>query len=148
MAKPLTRAALEEFIGLSNSKIASYKTVTVNQHGLAHYRLGEARVTLNAARANMFETLSRVWDSACAGNVISNEHKGDMQLAGAFAARAACTAIELLSASAGTSVVRQHTTLNRHLRDLRTVTQHAFVSSDRYEDVGAMTLGLQQNWPF
>ena len=37
---------------------------------------------------------------------------------------------------------------NRHLRDLRTVTQHAYVSADRYEDVGAIALGQPLRWGF
>ena len=49
-----------------------------------HYRLGEARAILGAARAHMYEILERVWESAKSGVLITTDQKCDMQLAGAF----------------------------------------------------------------
>ncbi|MDH3598980.1 MAG: flavin-dependent monooxygenase, partial [Candidatus Tectomicrobia bacterium] len=49
---------------------------------------------------------------------------------------------------AGTSAVRHSSRLTRHLRDLNTLTQHAFISADRYEDVGALTVGQPPKWAF
>ena len=71
-----------------------------------------------------------------------------MGLAGTYAVRAACDAIELLAASAGGNAMRQSERFNRHLRDLRTITQHAYLSADRYEDVGAIALGQPPRWGF
>ena len=103
---------------------------------------------LNAARAGLFETTRQVWESAKSGQSITSEQKCDMQLASSYAARAACDAIELMTASAGTTVIRQSSKLNRHLRDLRTITQHAFISSDRYEDAGCLLLNELPGWGF
>ncbi len=141
-------AALDEFIALTKSKMPAYRPDALNTQALAHYRLGEAKAILGAARAHMYEILERVWDSAKAGNLITTEQKCDMQLAATHAARAACQAIQLVAASAGTSAVRESSRLTRHLRDLNTLTQHAYVSSDRYEDVGALTVGQPHRWPF
>ena len=144
----IAQAALEEFTALTKSKTPAYLERTLNTQGLAHYRLGAAKVTLSAARANMYETLSRVWSSAQSGNLITTEQKCDMQLAGSYAGRAACDAVQLIAASAGTSAVRHSSRLTRHLRDLNTLTQHAKISTDRYEDVGAITVGQPHKWPF
>ncbi len=144
----IAHAAIDEFTEIARAKTAAYQTQTVSTQMLAHYRLGEAKVILSAARANMYETLSRVWESAKAGNFISVEQKCDMQLAGSYAARAACDAVELIAASTGANAIRQSSRFNRHLRDLRTITQHAYVSTDRYEDVGAMAVGQTQKWGF
>jgi alkylation response protein AidB-like acyl-CoA dehydrogenase len=144
----IARAAMDVFIGMAKAKTPAYQTATVNRQTLAHYRLGEAKGLLGGARSYIYETIGRVWESASAGNFITMEQKADLQLAGAHAVRAACDAIELLAASAGGSAMRQSDRFNRHLRDLRTLTQHAYVSADRYEDVGAIALGQSPRWGF
>ncbi len=144
----IASTALEEFTEMAKAKTAAYQTESMNRNSLAHYRLGEARATLNAARANMYYTLANVWDTAKAGTFITVEQKCDLQLAGSYAARAACDAVEMIAASAGANAMRHSSALTRHLRDLRTITQHAYISTDRYEDVGAMMVGQTQKWPF
>ena len=140
--------ALEEFVAVAKAKTAAYQTETVDRHSLSHYRLGEARATLNAARAGLYDAMAKAWEDAQAGTFITVERKCDLQLAGSFAARAARDAVELIAASAGANAFRHSSSLTRHLRDLRTTTQHAYISTDRYEDVGAITLGQTQKWGF
>lgn len=144
----IARAAMDEFVGLTASKVPAFRAETVNTQALAHNRLGEGRATLTAAKAGLYETLGCAWASANEGDFITVEQKCDIQLAASYAARAACDAIERISASAGTTVVRNGTKLNRHLRDLRTITQHAFISRDRYADAGCMLLGQTPGWGF
>lgn len=100
--------------------------------------------------ANLDQHTSRgsVWESAKADNFITMDQKADLQLAGTHAVRAACDSIELLAASAGGNAIRQSERFNRQLRDLRTLTQHAYMSADRYEDVGAIALGQPPRWGF
>ncbi len=140
--------ALEEFVAVARAKTAAFQTETVDRHALSHYRLGEARATLNAARAGLYDAMAKAWEDAQAGTFITAERKCDLQLAGSFAARAARDAVELIAASAGANAFRHSSSLTRHLRDLRTTTQHAYISTDRYEDVGAITLGQTQKWGF
>jgi alkylation response protein AidB-like acyl-CoA dehydrogenase len=140
--------ALEEFVAVAKAKTAAYQTETVDRHTLSHYRLGKARATLNAARAGLYDAMAKAWEDAQAGTFITAERKCDLQLAGSFAARAARDAVELIAASAGANAFRHSSSLTRHLRDLRTTTQHAYISTDRYEDVGAITLGQTQKWGF
>ena len=148
VALGIADAALEEFIALTRAKTPAYQSEALNTQSLAHYRLGEARAVLAAARAHVYETLDRAWSSARAGDSISTELKCELQLAGTYAARASRDAIELVAASAGTSSVRESSPLTRQLRDLNTITRHAYVSTDRYEDVGALTVGQPARWPF
>lgn len=141
-------AALEEFVAVAKAKTAAYQTETVGRHALTHFRVGQARATLNAARAGLYDALAKAWEDAQTGTFVTTECKCDLQLAASFATRSACDAIETLAASAGANAFRHSSKLTRHLRDLRTVTQHAYISTDRYEDVGAITLGQTQKWGF
>lgn len=144
----VARSALDEFVEVARNKTAAYQTETVNRHSLTHYRVGEAHVTLKAARTNFYDAMGEAWASAGTGSPITVQQKCDLQIAASYAARAARDAIEIISASAGANAFRSESTLDRHLRDLRTVTQHAFISTDRYEDVGALMLGRTQKWGF
>lgn len=144
----IARAAMDDFIAMAKAKTPAYQTATVHTQTLAHYRLGQAKAILSGARAHTYETMSRVWASANAGQFLTMDQKADLQLAGTYAVRASCDAIELLAASAGGNAIRQSERFNRHLRDLRTLTQHAYTSADRYEDVGAIALGQPHRWGF
>jgi alkylation response protein AidB-like acyl-CoA dehydrogenase len=141
-------AAVDEFVAVAQAKTAAYQTETVGRHALTHYRVGQTRAMLNAARAGLYDALAKAWADAEAGTFITSERKCDLQLAASFATRTACDAIETLAGSAGANAFRHASKLTRHLRDLRTVTQHAYISTDRYEDVGAITLGQTQRWGF
>ena len=144
----VAQQALDEFVEVAKNKTAAYRTETVDRHALTHYRVGEAHVTLKAARANFYDAMGQAWASAGTGTPISVQEKCDLQIAASYAARAACDAIEIVAASAGANAFRNESALERHLRDLRTVTQHAFISTDRYEDVGALMLGQTPKWGF
>ncbi len=106
VALGIADAALEEFIALTRAKTPAYQSQTLNTQSLAHYRLGEAKAVLGAARANMYENLDRAWSWATAGNFISTEQKCDMQLAVTYASSSSRDAVELVAASAGKSAVR------------------------------------------
>jgi alkylation response protein AidB-like acyl-CoA dehydrogenase len=144
----IARAAIESFVVLGKAKTPAYQVDPMNTQALAHYRLGEAKAILAGARAGLFDSMSRTWDSASAGNLITTEQKCDLQMAASYAARAACDAVELVAASSGAAAFREGTPLDRHLRDLRTITQHAFISSDRFRDVGAISMGQAAAWGF
>ncbi len=144
----VAQSALDQFVEVARRKTAAYQTETVNRQSLTHYRVGEAHVTLKAARTNFYDAMGQAWASATGGAPIGLQQKCDLQIAASYAARAARDAIEIIAASAGANAFRSECPLERQLRDLRTVTQHAFISTDRYEDVGALMLGQTQKWGF
>ena len=60
----------------------------------------------------------------------------------------AARAVDLVHAAAGTSSIRNEHRFQQHLRDVHTITQHAFVSASRYESAGQLILGLESDWGF
>lgn len=141
-------AALAGFVELAKTRVPAAEQDTIDTQGLHHYRLGEAKAKLSAARAFVYSAMTDVWASASAGHLITQEQKCQLQLAGSFGARAACDAIELIAPSAGGSAIREDSEINRHLRDLRTITAHAYIKTDRYRDVGALMMGRPPAWGF
>ena len=142
------RAALDAFVELAGTRTPAIEETRVDKQVLHQYRLGEARAKLEAARSFLYRAISELWESASAGHLVTQEQKCLIQLAASFAPRTACDAVELIAPSAGGSAIREGTPLNRHLRDLRTLTAHAFTKTDRFRDVGALTLGQPAAWGF
>ena len=50
----IARAAMDDIVALLLSKVPAFRTETASKQSLAHYRLGEGRAMLNAARAGLF----------------------------------------------------------------------------------------------
>lgn len=94
------------------------------------------------------EELSR-HDSAAGWNLnLATAIKLRLQLATSHATTCAARAVDLVHAAAGTAAILETYRFPRHLRDVHTVTQHAFASAQRYESVGAPLLGAESDWGF
>ncbi|MCP5111714.1 MAG: hypothetical protein GY953_12850 [bacterium] len=48
--------------------------------------------------------------------------------------------------AAGATAIRESHPLQRHFRDVHTISQHAFASARRYESVGQLLFGLESEW--
>ena len=71
-----------------------------------------------------------------------------VQLASCHAVEAAARAVDLLHSAAGTSGIRTEDGLERHFRDVHTISQHTLSSAARYESVGQLLVGKQSDWTF
>jgi alkylation response protein AidB-like acyl-CoA dehydrogenase len=56
--------------------------------------------------------------------------------------------VDVLHDIAGATAIRTQYPLERHFRDIHTLTQHAFGSTSRLESSGRLMLGLENNWGF
>jgi alkylation response protein AidB-like acyl-CoA dehydrogenase len=61
---------------------------------------------------------------------------------------AACQAVDLLHAVAGTTGIREEHRFQQYFRDVHTLSQHAFSSAGRFESLGKLLLGRESDWPF
>jgi len=129
------------FTDLCANKTANYTDVKVGETPLTHYRLGEAYTQLSAARHYYYATLERIWESIKAGNDLTTRDRCDICASATFAVHNTARMLDIISESAGTSMVREEHPLARKARDLRTLTQHVFTAKNRYQDIGAMLLG-------
>jgi alkylation response protein AidB-like acyl-CoA dehydrogenase len=74
--------------------------------------------------------------------------KMKLQLAATHAVAAAAKVVDLVHSAAGTTGIRDENGFQRHFRDVHTITQHAYVSTSRYESGGQYLLGVPTEWPF
>jgi alkylation response protein AidB-like acyl-CoA dehydrogenase len=148
VALGVARAAIDSLLELAARKIPSYTARALRDRNTVQALVGEAEATLGAARAFLHEALREAWDEALQGRVIDMPRKMKLQLAATHAAASAAKTVDMVHAAAGTTGIREEHRLQRHFRDVHTITQHAFISANRYESGGQFLLGVPIEWPF
>ena len=148
IATGIARAAIDELVALATKKTPAYMPSSLSQRSLAQSQVAQAEAMLGAARAYLYEALREVWENAVAGRFVEMQQKTKVELAAIHAAEAAADAVDLVHAAAGTSGIREEHCFERHFRDVHVITQHAYISANRYESVGKHLFGLESDWAF
>jgi indole-3-acetate monooxygenase len=142
------RAAVDIAIELASTKTPNFMTKLVGDSQSVQRLLGQAEAKLRAARAYIYETVDELWQHQLTGELVTDEHAIDMQLASSFAIESAREVTELVHEIAGSTGFREESPLERLFRDAHTMSQHAFTSQTRYESAAKAILGLENDWMF
>jgi len=136
-----TRAVREVVALAATSKKRLYTSASMADTPLFQYRVGNAETTLRAARALLMEESRRVWSNAVAGNsLIPNEQIRVVGTA-AWVAHTAASIVDACYTAGGGSALYDSSPLQRCLRDIHTLTQHAAVGEGSITRAGAVLLG-------
>ena len=151
----IASAALEEVLEVARRKTPAYMKVGLRDRDYVHTqiararaKIGAARAKIGAARAYLHQSVRDAWSTACAGERLDPEQKIEIQLATSHANLTSAEAVDVLHDVAGATAIRNQYPLERHFRDIHTLTQHAFGSTSRLESSGRLMLGLENNWGF
>ena len=146
LAGGAAQAALDWVLDLAQEKVPAFTPGSLRERAGAQSRLGRAQALLSAARAYARQTTTQMWQEARGEAAQSSSLPAQIQLTGTFAVEASAEALELVRRVAGTSAIVEDGPLARVVRDMAVLTQHAFVSDNRYESVGQTMLGLESDW--
>jgi alkylation response protein AidB-like acyl-CoA dehydrogenase len=144
----ITRAAIDDAIGLVINKTPAFGAKTLKTNAVVQSQLARAEAKLGAGRAFFFGTFEEAWLDAVAGRPISVALKGRMQLAMTHAVLECAKAVSLIHEIAGASGIREEYPFERHFRDIHVITQHGFLNASKLESIGQILLGLDPDWPF
>ncbi|MDF9798508.1 alkylation response protein AidB-like acyl-CoA dehydrogenase [Catalinimonas alkaloidigena] len=144
----IARSALDEILALTKQKVPNYTQAVLKDNQHIQMKLAEAEATFRAGRAYLFEILHDTWETALQGLRITTEQRMQLQLSSTYAIRSCVDAVNIAHEMAGLSGMRESGNIQRHFRDIHTIKHHAFISTDRYQAVGQLMLGLEPNWPF
>ena len=131
-----------------HSKRPTGTTEPLRDRPLVQARMAEAVALVRSARAWLHASLQQTWEATVNEEDVSLAARADLLLAAANATRSAATAVEIAYSVAGGTANYRHCPLQRALRDIHAVTQHAVTSFQQYEVAGRMLLGLQPSQPF
>ena len=135
--------AVEEIVALLGSKTAGLARGKVADYPPAQLNIAQAEAALSAARAFLFDEVSRVWESILAGDRASVSQKARVRLACAHVASECARAVDLCYNTGGGSSVFQSNQLQRCFRDVHVATQHQMLSDRNVLTYGRVRLGLE-----
>jgi alkylation response protein AidB-like acyl-CoA dehydrogenase len=138
----IAQRALTEIVALANTnKRRLYASASLAESPLFQFRLGQADASLRAARRLLRSEADAVWNSAVAGNPISIDGRSPVMAAIAWAVHTCSAVVDSCYKAGGGSSPYDGSPLQRCMRDIQTLTQHAAVAESWLTTSGAAILG-------
>jgi alkylation response protein AidB-like acyl-CoA dehydrogenase len=130
---------LAELAGAGKRPAFSAKRVA--ESPLFQDRLGEADGAVRAARALLLAESQQAWDKAARGEEVTLLDRARLRATGSQVTELATKAVDLAYHGGGGTSIYDHSPLQRRLRDIHALTQHAGVGRDFSATVGALLVG-------
>jgi alkylation response protein AidB-like acyl-CoA dehydrogenase len=141
VALGIAQGALEDLVALANTnKQRLYASSSLADSPLFQYRLGHAETDLDAARTLLRARAEELWAQACAGSVPPAMRTRVLRTT-AWAVETATRVVDACYTAGGGSALYESSPLQRRLRDVHALTQHASVQESVFATAGAERLG-------
>ncbi len=139
----IARHALDAFAEAAGSKVPLTSRSVLREKPVAQWTYGEAEGYLRAGRSFFYKTIEETGGQAA----VSNEDRALRRLAAVTAAQFAARSVDLVYGALGASAIYTTGPLERCWRDVNAARQHITLTSNRYEIVGRVLLGLEPDSP-
>jgi alkylation response protein AidB-like acyl-CoA dehydrogenase len=138
----IAQRAINEIIALANTnKRRLYASSSLVDSALFQYRVGHADASLRAARGLLRNQAESVWNSAIAGSPISPDGRLPVMGAITWAVQTCASIVDVCYKAGGGSSPYDTSPLQRCIRDIQTLTQHAAVAESWLTNSGSAILG-------
>jgi alkylation response protein AidB-like acyl-CoA dehydrogenase len=138
----IAKRALREIVALAiTNKKRLYASTSMVDTPLFQYRIGNADKMLQAARALLMGEANKIWSNAVAGNPLIPNDQINATATVAWVAHTAASIVDTCYTSGGGSAPYDSSPLQRCLRDIHTLTQHAAAAEGWITRAGAILLG-------
>lgn len=138
----IARAAIDDLAALAAEKIVMPGGKKLQDDLLVQTAIGHAEAELGAARAFVLETTAAIWAAVCSGREPSLDERARFRLAGIHSFRASKAVVARMYEAGGGSALYARSPLDRHWRDISTITQHAFAHERGYAEGARALIGL------
>jgi alkylation response protein AidB-like acyl-CoA dehydrogenase len=133
----IARASLDELAELATRKKRGRRSLAETE--LAQLRMAEAEGELRAAEALIGATIDDVWSGE---GTLDARERASLRLAATHAARVAARVVDTAYHLGGGASIYESSPLQRHFRDVHTMTQHIMVNEVSLKPVGRVLFGL------
>ena len=138
----IAQRAINEIVALANTnKRRLYASASLAESPLFQYRVGHADASLRAARNLLRGQADAVWNSAVAGNPVSIDGRAPVMAAITWAVQTCAAVVDTCYKAGGGTSPYDDSPLQRCMRDIQTLTQHAGVAESWLTTAGATILG-------
>ena len=138
------RRALDEFAIIAMNAVRGPAAQSVGYDAEAQCQLARAEGALASARSFLFDSIARIWATACRGDEPDLGQRALILLAANQAVRAGTEAVDRVFRLAGASAVYAHHPLQRCFRDVHAAGQHILFSAGREQAYAKVRLGIDQ----
>ena len=138
----VARHAINIVRDLAKTKIASRSLRRLNEDATMQANLGIAEATLRSARAFLYETLEKTWETVSAGQEVGIKQRATLWLASTHAATAAKQAAELMFSAGGSASPYATAGVERCVRDIHAAGQYIVLAPPNYQMAGQAFLDL------
>jgi alkylation response protein AidB-like acyl-CoA dehydrogenase len=139
----IARASIDAFVELARSKTPTMSQTPLSARPTVHAGVARAEATYQAARALMSEVARELMAAAESGGAVSDELEARRRLACVNAAEASERVVDAMYRLGGTTSIQAGGRLDRCLRDVHTINQHAAVSPAWWEKTGQFYFGQE-----
>jgi alkylation response protein AidB-like acyl-CoA dehydrogenase len=142
VAVGIAQRAINEIIALANTnKRRLYASASLAESSLFQYRVGHGDASLRAARNLLRGQADAVWNSAIAGSPISIDGRAPVMSAITWSVHTCAAVVDSCYKAGGGTSPYDTSPLQRCMRDIQTLTQHAAVAESWLTTAGATILG-------
>lgn len=147
VATGIAQGAIDEAIRLAQSKKQAMSQLTMRERPVFQLYIADAIAAVSSARAWHRAEVESTWATVKAGNIPDLNQRARLILAATNATRSAAHAVQLAYTACGGSANYLSSPLQRSLRDVHAVTQHAGTSPNNFESASKILLGLAPDNP-
>ena len=137
----IARAAIDAFVELARDKTPTMSQTTLAARPTVHAEVARAEATYAAARALMHEVACELMEAVESGSEVPDALEAKRRLACLNAAEASERVVDSMFKLGGVSSIEAGSRLDRCLRDVHTINQHAAVSPAWWESTGRFYFG-------
>jgi indole-3-acetate monooxygenase len=148
VALGIARGAVQTAIDVAQTKVSASAMVNLRDRPVFQLHIADAISEESSARAWLYAELENAWRLVLAEQPVSMEDRARLMMSAANATRSSARAVELAYIASGGSANYLSSPLQRSLRDIHAVTQHAGTSPHNFEATGKVLLGLPPDSPF
>ena len=142
------RAALDWVSDLAQNKTPIFTSAKLRHRSISQINYAKALGRYRASHALLEASLRSVWEKVRAGQAVTSEDKAEFFLAAAQANEMITDGIRLAALVAGTSWIRKGNPLERAMRDIEVMHQHAYMNESRFGTVSQVHWGLEPDFGF
>ncbi|MEG9861504.1 MAG: acyl-CoA dehydrogenase family protein [Parvularculales bacterium] len=139
----IARGALDDLIVLAAEKRSQGAVKPLALREATQTDVARSEAVVRSARAFLYESVERAWESVNKNGYVSVEERRDMRLAAAYGAQACVDVVDIAYRLGGGSSIFRTSPLQRRFRDIHVATQHMMVGSNNLTQMGRLFLNVE-----
>jgi 3-hydroxy-9,10-secoandrosta-1,3,5(10)-triene-9,17-dione monooxygenase len=142
------RAALDWVSDLAQNKTPFASSSKLRERSIAQINYGKALGLYRASYASVDTAIERVWSKVSSGGTATAEDRADFFLASAQALDMIAEGVKLTASVAGSTWIRKGNPVERAIRDVEVLRNHAYLCESRFGTATQVYWGLDPDFAF